>query len=152
MISSLSPGDHPDLVRQGIRNLSQMTLALVVVFLLCDIPNLVFQVGLWAGIKRISDSTSSDYFFFNNIQHVARMISCFFHFFIYFAMSTGFRSNFQAVLRKCFGCCRAESATANQKNSEITACRCGGDLRTVERAETDKRDDACAGRGDEGPK
>jgi len=96
-------GDPP-LVQEGLRNLSQMTLALVVVFIACDVPNLVFQVGLWAGDKRISNSASPTYFYFNNVQHVARTISCFFHFFVYFSMSKIFRDHLVAMLRRYFCC------------------------------------------------
>lgn len=109
--SCLGRGENPPLVRDGIRNLSQMTLALVIVFIFCDIPNLVFQIGLWAGISVISDSGSKSYFLYNNIQHVARLFSCFFHFFIYFTMSGVFRHNLKVMLKGCF-CSRGRSDAA----------------------------------------
>jgi len=100
----LEKESSPPQLKEGLRNLSQMTLWLVLLFILCEVPNFVFQLALWAGIDIIADTKSDWYFFFNYSQHVSRMASSFFNFFVYYCLSKLFRSKFNEQLKTFLMC------------------------------------------------
>lgn len=100
----LEKESSPPQLKEGLRNLSQMTLWLVLLFILCEVPNFVFQLALWAGIDIIADTKSDWYFFFNYSQHVSRMASSFCNFFVYYCLSKLFRSKFNEQLKTFLMC------------------------------------------------